>query len=99
MRAEFRRFGNACSSETPRRSRMYGYGRPTNSGRVFGLGECFAKLWYTKKLKPAIHLDNRYRLMRHEPMLDADGKETDEIGEDDSIDIEELLRQQEKAPE
>nr|KAF7398013.1 hypothetical protein H0235_016021 [Vespula pensylvanica] len=89
MRAEFRRFGNACSSETPRRSRMYGYGRPTNSGR----------LWYTKKLKPAIHLDNRYRLMRHEPMLDADGKETDEIGEDDSIDIEELLRQQEKAPE
>ncbi|XP_043682273.1 uncharacterized protein LOC122635755 [Vespula pensylvanica] len=57
------------------------------------------KLWYTKKLKPAIHLDNRYRLMRHEPMLDADGKETDEIGEDDSIDIEELLRQQEKAPE
>lgn len=34
------------------------------------------------ELKPAIHLDNRYRLMRHEPMLDADGKKTDEIGED-----------------
>ncbi|TGZ52533.1 Uncharacterized protein DBV15_07946 [Temnothorax longispinosus] len=32
--------------------------------------------------KPAIHLDNRYRLMRHEPMLDADGNETDQIGED-----------------
>ncbi|XP_050449821.1 uncharacterized protein LOC126850654 [Cataglyphis hispanica] len=32
--------------------------------------------------KPAIHLDNRYRLMRHEPMLDADYKETDQIGED-----------------
>ncbi|XP_036151326.1 uncharacterized protein LOC118648898 [Monomorium pharaonis] len=33
-------------------------------------------------LKPAIHLDNRYRLMRHEPMLDADGNRTNVIGED-----------------
>ncbi|CAL7939266.1 unnamed protein product [Xylocopa violacea] len=38
----------------------------------------------TREWKPAIHLDNRYRLMRNEPMLDADGKETDQIGEDDS---------------
>ncbi|KAK1130309.1 hypothetical protein K0M31_018445 [Melipona bicolor] len=36
------------------------------------------------KLKPAIHLDNRYRLMRNEPMLDADGNETDQIGEDET---------------
>lgn len=35
-----------------------------------------------KEWKPAIHLDNRYRLMRHEPMLDADGKVTDVLGED-----------------
>ncbi|XP_067210425.1 uncharacterized protein [Linepithema humile] len=34
------------------------------------------------KVDPAIHLDNRYRLMRNEPMLDADGKETDRIGDD-----------------
>ncbi|KAL2713472.1 hypothetical protein V1478_017170, partial [Vespula squamosa] len=97
MRAEFGRFRNACCSlETLRSSRMYGYGRPMNSGQVFGLAECFAKLWYTKKINPAIHLDNRYRLMRHEPMLDADGKETNEIGEDDSVDIEDLLRAEEK---
>lgn len=44
------------------------------------------QLWYTKKQKPAIHLDNRYRLMRHEPMLDADGNETNEIGEEDRTD-------------
>ncbi|XP_071871385.1 uncharacterized protein [Bombus fervidus] len=36
------------------------------------------------KLKPAIHLDNRYRLMRNEPMLDADGNEIDQIGEDET---------------
>ncbi|XP_011064657.1 PREDICTED: uncharacterized protein LOC105152218 [Acromyrmex echinatior] len=35
-----------------------------------------------KKWKPAIHLDNRYRLMRQEPMLDADGNVTNELGED-----------------
>jgi len=35
------------------------------------------------KLKPAINLDNRYRLMRHEPMLDAEGNVTTELGEDD----------------
>lgn len=35
-------------------------------------------------VKPAIHLDNRYRLMRGEPMLDANGNETDEIGEDET---------------
>ncbi|KYM82663.1 hypothetical protein ALC53_06838 [Atta colombica] len=34
-----------------------------------------------QKPQPAIHLDNRYRLMRHEPMLDADGNVTDVIGE------------------
>lgn len=33
-----------------------------------------------REWKPAIHLDNRYRLMRHEPMLDADGNKTDKIG-------------------
>lgn len=35
-------------------------------------------------LHPAIHLDNRYRLMRREPMLDADGNETTEIGRDET---------------
>ncbi|XP_034181579.1 uncharacterized protein LOC117604995 [Osmia lignaria lignaria] len=42
------------------------------------------KLVKLQRLCPAIHLDNRYRLMRHEPMLDADGKETKEIGKDES---------------
>ncbi|XP_016913219.1 uncharacterized protein LOC107998450 [Apis cerana] len=42
------------------------------------------KIWKLRKLKPAIQLDNRYRLMRKEPMLDADGKETDDIGPDDT---------------
>ncbi|XP_072759193.1 uncharacterized protein [Anoplolepis gracilipes] len=40
------------------------------------------KLITFTEYKPAIHLDNRYRLMRHEPMLDAEGKETNKIGED-----------------
>ncbi|XP_011645485.1 LOW QUALITY PROTEIN: uncharacterized protein LOC105432385 [Pogonomyrmex barbatus] len=40
------------------------------------------KLITITKPKPAIHLDNRYRLMRHEPMLDADGNVTDKIGDD-----------------
>ncbi|XP_011690513.1 PREDICTED: uncharacterized protein LOC105451640 [Wasmannia auropunctata] len=35
---------------------------------------------FGKEWKPAIHLDNRYRLMRHEPMLDAYGNVTDKIG-------------------
>ncbi|KYN39598.1 hypothetical protein ALC56_06092 [Trachymyrmex septentrionalis] len=43
----------------------------------------YVKLIQFKPWKPAIHLDNRYRLMRHEPMLDADGNETDVIGKDD----------------
>ncbi|KAI4482202.1 hypothetical protein M0804_008753 [Polistes exclamans] len=64
---------------------MVGYGRrPVNSGQ----------LWHRKKLKPAIHLDNRYRLMRHEPMLDANGNETNEIGEDDTISIDDLLEEE-----
>lgn len=43
--------------------------------------------------KPAIHLDNRYRLMRHEPMLDADGNVTDQIGEDENAgSLEDLLQ-------
>ncbi|XP_024942569.1 uncharacterized protein LOC107269499 isoform X1 [Cephus cinctus] len=42
------------------------------------------KLVNTHNWKPAYHLDNRYRLMRNEPMLDAQGNETDEIGEDDT---------------
>ncbi|KYN05272.1 hypothetical protein ALC62_03795 [Cyphomyrmex costatus] len=41
------------------------------------------QLFQFKEWKPAIHLDNRYRLMRHEPMLDADGNVTDVLGEDD----------------
>ncbi|XP_039314840.1 uncharacterized protein LOC105193822 isoform X2 [Solenopsis invicta] len=40
------------------------------------------KLIEFTKWEPAIHLDNRYRLMRHEPMLDADGNKTHEIGSD-----------------
>lgn len=38
----------------------------------------------THDWKPAIHLDNRYRLMRGEQMLDALGNPTDEIGEDET---------------
>ncbi|XP_076761892.1 uncharacterized protein LOC143429923, partial [Xylocopa sonorina] len=41
------------------------------------------KLIKFRDWKPTIHLDNRYRLMRNEPMLDANGRETDRIGEDD----------------
>ncbi|RLU25835.1 hypothetical protein DMN91_001995, partial [Ooceraea biroi] len=41
------------------------------------------KLITITERKPAIHLDNRYRLMRHEPMLDANGNETKEIGKND----------------
>lgn len=46
-----------------------------------------------REWKPAIHLDNRYRLMRHEPMLDADGNVTEEIGEDETAPptLEEVL--------
>lgn len=44
---------------------------------------CF-QLMQLQELKPAIHLDNRYRLMRKEPMLDANGRETDIIGEDET---------------
>ncbi|XP_046828475.1 uncharacterized protein LOC124428465 [Vespa crabro] len=57
------------------------------------------KLWHTKKPQPAIHLDNRYRLMRHEPMLDVDGNETNEIGEDDMIDIKDPPKEGEKDRE
>ncbi|KAK2574903.1 hypothetical protein KPH14_002594 [Odynerus spinipes] len=60
------------------------YGRPMNSGQAFGLREWFAKLRQKDKLNPAIHLDNRYRLMRHEPMLDAEGNQTDVIGDDEN---------------
>ncbi|XP_053996577.1 uncharacterized protein LOC128886040 isoform X2 [Hylaeus anthracinus] len=42
------------------------------------------KLVKMQEWKPAIHLDNRYRLMRNEPMLDANGNETDDIGEDET---------------
>lgn len=34
------------------------------------------------KPQPTIALDNRYRLMRNEPMLNAKGEQTDEIGDD-----------------
>ncbi|XP_076681606.1 uncharacterized protein LOC143375886 [Andrena cerasifolii] len=51
------------------------------------------KLMKMQELKPAIHLDNRYRLMRLESMLDADGNETDSIGEDETAppDLEEAF--------
>ncbi|XP_043468867.1 uncharacterized protein LOC122502742 [Leptopilina heterotoma] len=42
------------------------------------------KLLKIQDIKPAIHLDNRYRLMRGEQMLDALGNPTDEIGEDET---------------
>ncbi|XP_076625810.1 uncharacterized protein LOC143344073 [Colletes latitarsis] len=42
------------------------------------------KLVKLQEWKPAIHLDNRYRLMRKEPMLDACGNETDDIGQDET---------------
>lgn len=35
-------------------------------------------------LEPCIHLDNRYRLMRNEQMLDENGNPTEVIGEEDS---------------
>lgn len=43
-----------------------------------------SQIWKLRKLKPAIQLDNRYRLMRKEPMLDADGNETTELGPDET---------------
>ncbi|XP_076644964.1 uncharacterized protein LOC143354596 [Halictus rubicundus] len=42
------------------------------------------KLKTVEEVKPAIHLDNRYRLMRNEPMLDEEGCKTDKIGEDET---------------
>ncbi|XP_026670930.1 uncharacterized protein LOC108626817 isoform X1 [Ceratina calcarata] len=42
------------------------------------------KLVQFHEIKPAVHLDNRYRLMRHEPMLDAEGQRTDKIGKDET---------------
>ncbi|XP_076175199.1 uncharacterized protein LOC143150615 [Ptiloglossa arizonensis] len=51
------------------------------------------KLVKLQEWKPVIHLDNRYRLMRNEPMLDADGNVTDDIGEDEaaSLNMEEAF--------
>ncbi|KAG7190112.1 hypothetical protein KM043_006246 [Ampulex compressa] len=51
-----------------------------------------AALVTVREWKPAIHLDNRYRLMRKEPMLDANGMETNEIGDDGYIDMEEEMK-------
>jgi hypothetical protein len=42
------------------------------------------------KYEPAIHLDNRYRLMAGLPMLDADGNETTEIGIDNTASVWDL---------
>ncbi|KZC07951.1 hypothetical protein WN55_09014 [Dufourea novaeangliae] len=56
---------------------------PGGVGRGF-TGSRPAGLMTGQELKPAIHLDNRYRLMRNEPMLDAEGRETDCIGEDET---------------
>nr|XP_033329232.1 uncharacterized protein LOC117221957 [Megalopta genalis] len=42
------------------------------------------KLRTVQEVKPAIHLDNRYRLMRHEQMLNDEGCKTDNIGEDET---------------
>ncbi|XP_076227756.1 uncharacterized protein LOC143175014 [Nomia melanderi] len=57
------------------------------------------KLMQLQELKPAIHLDNRYRLMRKEPMLDANGCETDTIGEDETAppDLKEAFEQRLKC--
>ncbi|XP_017883198.1 uncharacterized protein LOC108626817 isoform X2 [Ceratina calcarata] len=44
----------------------------------------FIPLVQFHEIKPAVHLDNRYRLMRHEPMLDAEGQRTDKIGKDET---------------
>ncbi|XP_043268063.1 uncharacterized protein [Venturia canescens] len=43
------------------------------------------KLKRKHEWKPAIHLDNRYRLMRNEKMLDANGNVTDQIGVDENM--------------
>ena len=52
-------------------------------------------MYKTHVWAPAIHLDNRYRLMRGEQMLDKDGNPTDQIGEDETagmpIDLDELF--------
>ncbi|XP_015119267.1 uncharacterized protein LOC107042646 [Diachasma alloeum] len=45
------------------------------------------------KPAPAIALDNRYRLMRNEPMYDANGQETNEIGTDEPEVTEEEVYQ------
>lgn len=68
------------------------YARTSERDKCF---ECLHQIWQKRflscfqlmqlqELKPAIHLDNRYRLMRKEPMLDASGRETDTIGEDET---------------
>ncbi|XP_076396421.1 uncharacterized protein LOC105662556 [Megachile rotundata] len=58
------------------------------------------KLIKDRNLQPAIHLDNRYRLMRGEPMLDANGNETSEIGDDGAYapDMEEAYKEIRKSP-
>ncbi|XP_011297040.1 uncharacterized protein [Fopius arisanus] len=45
------------------------------------------------KIESTIALDNRYRLMRNEPMYDVSGQETDEIGDDEPELSEEELRE------
>ncbi|CAK9812084.1 hypothetical protein ANTPLA_LOCUS7283 [Anthophora plagiata] len=40
------------------------------------------KIVKRNELKPAIFLDNLYRMMRGDPMVDENGNEIEEIGED-----------------
>ncbi|CAK9800365.1 hypothetical protein ANTQUA_LOCUS2422 [Anthophora quadrimaculata] len=40
------------------------------------------KIMKRNKIKPAIFLDNLYRMMRGDPLLDENGNEIEEIGED-----------------
>ena len=51
----------------------------------------------THEWAPAIHLDNRYRLMRGEQMLDAQGNPTDQIGEDETAGREFIIEYDETS--
>ncbi|XP_078040149.1 uncharacterized protein LOC144471711 [Augochlora pura] len=59
------------------------------------------KLRTVEEVKPAVHLDNRYRLMRHEQMLNDEGCKTDNIGEDETApptNIKEAIEKLQRDP-
>ncbi|KAF7997086.1 hypothetical protein HCN44_005363 [Aphidius gifuensis] len=55
------------------------------------------KMFKRDKIEPAIGLDNRYRLMRGERMLDAKGNITNDYGDPPGVNsLEELAQQSQK---